>query len=63
LWDEKDTGEGNINSKPLSIVMRYENDNNIKMYIADGIHQTMMIRLEDNYYQGNDFKKLFLQQE
>ena len=38
IWDES----GNTN---LSVVTRYESEQNIKMYIADGIHQIMCINI------------------
>lgn len=37
-----------IGDRP-SIVCRWEDDDNIKIYIADGIHELMMVQLNDDY--------------
>ena len=49
-WDGKE--------KPLSLVTRWEADDNIKLYIADGIHTLMQVNLaEEN--QGTSFEEIF----
>ena len=63
LWRDSDLTANALNKKNISVVLRYENDNNIKAYIADGIHQTMVLQVAQNDYQGNTFSKLFEYQE
>lgn len=49
-WDGK--------TKPITTVLRHESTNNIKLYIADGIHNIMALKVnEDN--TGKTFDELF----
>lgn len=51
-WDGK--------TKPISTVLRYEEDNNIKLYIADGIHPIMALRFKRNLAPvDGDFESVF----
>lgn len=45
IWPEDWDGK----TKPLSLVTRWEADNNIKLYIADGIHSLMPINIAQHY--------------
>lgn len=44
--------------KTITTVLRWESDDNIKLYIADGIHELMMISLS-NGDLGSDFEEVF----
>lgn len=50
VWDGK---------KNLSTVIRWEAEDNIKLYIADGIHNLMVINLHDNNTNKDSFDSLF----
>ena len=45
IWPDDRDGE----TKPLSLVTRWEADDNIKLYIADGIHSLMPINIAQHY--------------
>ena len=47
---EGDTGFGDH----LSLVTRWESDNNVKLYIADGIHRLMYVNIMDRNTDGTD---------
>lgn len=45
---------GGINGiKKVSTVLRYEDDNNIKLYIADGHHRLMVLNIMNQNYSGD----------
>ena len=54
IWPEGWKGE----TKPLSLVTRWESDDTVKLYIADGIHTLMSINIM-NENQGTDFDQIF----
>ena len=39
--------------KKLSVVLRYEDDDNIKLYIADGYHRLIVLNIMNEDYSGN----------
>lgn len=41
-----------ISSNKLSLVTRYEDENNIKLYIADGKHEILSINIMDTYVEN-----------
>ena len=49
-WDGK--------TKPLSLVTRWEADDNIKLYIANGITELLVINIAETN-QGSDFDTVF----
>lgn len=53
-WDGK--------TKPLSLVARWESDDNVKLYIANGITELLVINVaesQDGQYEGSDFDAVF----
>ena len=67
IWEEDSSDKPVF--KKLSTVLRWESDKNIKLYIADGIHEIMSINVYNNIYsvldhpqelhQEDVFKKAF----
>ena len=54
IWPNKWNGK----TKPLSLVARWESNDNVKLYIANGITELLSINIaEEN--QGSDFEQLF----
>lgn len=56
IWPDGWDGKGKV----LSTIMRYESDNNIKLYMADqtGKHSIMMLNVGDKFI-GSDFESVF----
>lgn len=54
----------NKKGKVISTVLRYESDNNIKLYISDltGNHPIIMLPIHDNEYVGDNFNSTFAYQ-
>ena len=55
-WDQ------NHNTKPLSLVTRWESKDNIKLYIANGITELLVINVaksQDGQYEGQGFDAVF----
>lgn len=55
IWPEGWNGE----TKPLSLVTRWEADDNVKLYIADGIHPLMSINIMQQYDDDSTFDDIF----
>lgn len=61
IWsDVADLKKGRL----LNTVLRYESENNIKLYVSDctGKHPIMVFHIENNNYQGYNFDDMFAYQ-
>lgn len=54
LWSSTE----DLHKKTISIVLRYESNDNIKLYIADGIHELMCINIMEEHAQDT-FENVF----
>ena len=58
LWTDTEEEPYDSNKKYISTVLRWESENNVKLYIADGIHELMSINIM-NDYSGQAYKQVF----
>lgn len=65
LWETKDSNGNNILFNPdefkktINTVLRWESDKNVKLYIADGIHELMAINIMRDRVEGETFDDVF----